>query len=57
MCQCGFLPMNKHYMGWGEKSKGCLIVIVEMGKEDVTGKTVLEWLGEGVAVLPVPTLL
>jgi hypothetical protein len=49
--------MNKHYMGWGEKSKGCLIVIVEMGKEDVTGKTVLEWLGEGVAVLPVPTLL
>jgi hypothetical protein len=27
------------------------------GKRGVTGKTVLKWLGEGVAVLPVPTLL
>jgi hypothetical protein len=43
-------------MGWGGKSKGCLmVIIVEMG--DVTGKTVLKWLGEGVAMLRVPTLL
>jgi hypothetical protein len=38
-CDSGFHLVNKHCMGWGGKSKGCLMVIVEMGEEDAAGET------------------